>query len=803
MAESLNVIALISGGKDSFYSLLHCIQNGHKIVALGNLYPAPILQKTGTSCPPNQEPRDEDEHDLNSFMYQTVGHTVIPLYEKALGIPLYRQQIIGTAVQTGTSYGHVPSRSQGLSDSGAEAGNSQTLSRDEDEDETESLIPLLSNIMLEHPEANALSTGAILSTYQRTRVESIAIRLGLVPLAFLWQYPILPPGTQSSLLKDMQAVCLDARIVKVASGGLDESFLWQNVATEKTIRRVWRAMKRFGTDGDGAVLGEGGEFETLVIDGPTHLFKGRIEIKEEDTAIVREGGGSAWLRIREASVVMKAESECLVNGCREPSLLEPRFGKVLDDLRKYDGEGFPDIDTQDKLEKYTLGVCQNPPPRQQASHEMFTVRQEHPDVEDATKKAIERIQQFLTNEALKSSDIISTLIVLRSMQDFTAINKIYGSLFTEPNPPARVTIACGDLLPPTTNLLIQVRTPRPSSVPVNRQALHVQSRSYWAPANIGPYSQAISTFVSTSGEDDSISEVFIAGQIPLVPHTMSLPQSDFKLQAVLSLQHLWRIAEEMRVGWFSSVVAYLPCATGHDSDLDTVRSQAIIAAQAWSTMHSIESDNGDDDEDDRDLWEERYFAGKETRGAGKTDRKLPDMDMVLGGDNSFTNAKQTVPPFFAAEVDELPRNSMIEWHAHLGIVNGPVQLYFHSSELLGKSVPNPGVGTLQYIGPANDSGHKWSLYQIVYGKIVHSVLMIGWHDRSGDRLINFGNAMKVLCTDISADTKGFRCHTSYVDVKASEIMESRYCGEAIIPCRSLWGMDGKRNTAVLLFEHEL
>ncbi len=99
MAESLQVIALISGGKDSFFSLLHCIQNGHQVVALGNLYPAP------PHAAANHGADTEDEHDLNSFMYQTVGHTVIPLYEQALGIPLYRQQIIGGAVQTGTSYG--------------------------------------------------------------------------------------------------------------------------------------------------------------------------------------------------------------------------------------------------------------------------------------------------------------------------------------------------------------------------------------------------------------------------------------------------------------------------------------------------------------------------------------------------------------------------------------------------------------------------------------------------------------------------------------------------------------------------
>ena len=39
-AERLNVIALVSGGKDSFFSLLHCMANGHRVVALANLYPA-------------------------------------------------------------------------------------------------------------------------------------------------------------------------------------------------------------------------------------------------------------------------------------------------------------------------------------------------------------------------------------------------------------------------------------------------------------------------------------------------------------------------------------------------------------------------------------------------------------------------------------------------------------------------------------------------------------------------------------------------------------------------------------------
>ncbi|KAH2141994.1 hypothetical protein KXV68_007084, partial [Aspergillus fumigatus] len=46
----LNVIALISGGKDSLYSILHCIRNGHKVVALANLYPSTSRQAASTAA---------------------------------------------------------------------------------------------------------------------------------------------------------------------------------------------------------------------------------------------------------------------------------------------------------------------------------------------------------------------------------------------------------------------------------------------------------------------------------------------------------------------------------------------------------------------------------------------------------------------------------------------------------------------------------------------------------------------------------------------------------------------------------
>lgn len=269
MASSLNVIALVSGGKDSLFSILHCQANGHEVVALANLHPT---QSTSGN------------EDIDSYMYQTVGHSIIPLYEQALGIPLYRQEITGTAVNSSRDY---------------------EQSAEQEQDETEDLVPLLRRVMEAHPQANAVSTGAILSTYQRTRVESVALRLGLTPLSYLWQYPLLPPYTQSSLLHDMAAVGQEAIIIKTASGGLDESFLGLNVVDRKTIAKLSTTMARFGEAGNGAIVGEGGEFETLALDGSKPLWQKRIRIEESSPEVV--DGGQTVLKIKASTLEEKSE----------------------------------------------------------------------------------------------------------------------------------------------------------------------------------------------------------------------------------------------------------------------------------------------------------------------------------------------------------------------------------------------------------------------------------------------------------------------------------------------------------------
>lgn len=61
--------------------------------------------------------------------------------------------------------------------------------------------------------------------------------------------------------------------------------------------------------------------------------------------------------------------------------------------------------------------------------------------------------------------------------------------------------------------------------------MHVQSRSHWAPANIGPYSQSVRVQ----------NLIHVAGQIPLVPGSLEMVDGRIKAQCRLTLRHLKRL----------------------------------------------------------------------------------------------------------------------------------------------------------------------------------------------------------------------------------------------------------------------
>lgn len=842
VSEELNVIALVSGGKDSFFSVLHCLANGHHVVALANLHPpesqnnttqpttvvpgSPQQHRSSTDHSNDQHGRtsgqeeQEDEADLNSFMYQTVGHQTIPLYAEATGLPLFRQPIVGTTVQSGINYRDPSCFPDDSSDRAVDTLDSRLGSQSAVavaqglEDETESLVPLLRAVIAAHPGANALCTGAILSTYQRTRIESIALRLGLVPLAYLWQFPVLPIATLSApdsshpdqsslvtgsqggndvdeaqLLRDMAAVGLEARIVKVASAGLDEDFLWANVASEKSITRIKRALRRFGGGGRGSVLGEGGEFETLVTDGPSALFKGRIVIEDAHRRIVREGGGSTWLNIRHARVEIKqpaSETEDAVN-VRKPDLLDARFKYVLSELQA-------DVETQDGSHIHIFPKLAP----MKLEHSIATVQ--HDFVGAGDELGVEQQSVKLVDEIRKlvePSLIINTIIVLRQMLDFPTINKVYGTLFSEPNPPSRVTISCGDLLPKGSKIAIYV-TAQPGLTRSTRQGLHVQSRSYWAPANIGPYSQAI-TFPQGAPDIDGVERslhkvprvVTVAGQIPLIPASMDLPQSPdaLPLQITLALQHLWRVGLEMQTQWWSSAVAYFPRTTVEDD----IRHKAHLATCAWHAAHIWSTGGRDtDDENGPDLWDRKY--NPEYMSLTGTDESdfvptLPAWDALNGYDEDDAGdgiAGEYLPLMFVAEVEELPRAAGVEWHAHRGLVNvtpGSVRIVHSKQERTGFGA---GAEIQHVVVDSTDAVYIHTIAALRYDtgveRLDYESITTAAHGEVTSSIA------RILMDDHSSllDLKPYLTYVNAQRVTSYEYTSDVNAPRAIIPCHSLW-----------------
>lgn len=130
----------------------------------------------------------------------------------------------------------------------------------------------------------------------------------------------------------------------------------------------------------------------------------------------------------------------------------------------------------------------------------------------------------------------------------------------------------------------------------------------------------------------------------------------------------------MDVGWWTSVVAYLPRNSITET---TVAQRATIAGLAWTHLHrrKIEDNNSEDEMMTRDLWEEKHYGGLESMGRGGNrtvaqSRRLPDWSTVEVSEDGMTQ----VPPFFTVEVEELPRQSSIEWHADMGVVNGRIRV---------------------------------------------------------------------------------------------------------------------------------
>jgi len=142
----------------------------------------------------------------------------------------------------------------------------------EKEDELVDLKNILKNL-----EIDGVVSGAIASEYQKNRVDNICEELSLESYAPLWGMK------QEEVLFDIINNGFEVIIVGVFAEGLDESWLGRKI-DKKTIDELVKIREKYQIN----EAGEGGEFETLVTDGP--IFNKRLVLDETSIEWKRDHG---------------------------------------------------------------------------------------------------------------------------------------------------------------------------------------------------------------------------------------------------------------------------------------------------------------------------------------------------------------------------------------------------------------------------------------------------------------------------------------------------------------------------------
>lgn len=197
---------LFSGGKDSVMALFYSLNKGDDVQFLLSI---------------------ESKND-ESYMFHVPNIHLTDLISEALEIPLIKVETNG-----------------------------------EKEKELDDLKKGLSN--LKNKGIEVVYTGALFSTYQKSRIERLCDELGLKAISPYWH---MNP-------KEYMELILSSGFKVIISGvyaeGLDESWLGKEIDIDALDELIKISEKTYLH-----LAFEGGEAETLVIDGP--IFKKKIEI---------------------------------------------------------------------------------------------------------------------------------------------------------------------------------------------------------------------------------------------------------------------------------------------------------------------------------------------------------------------------------------------------------------------------------------------------------------------------------------------------------------------------------------------
>jgi predicted ATP pyrophosphatase (TIGR00289 family) len=223
----LHVAALVTGGKDSALALYRVLGQGYKVKYLVTMLP--------------QRP--------DSWMFHYPNIHLAEFFAEAVGIPLVK-------------------------------GETSGIKESELEDLKRVLAPL---------SIDGVVTGAIMSQYQKNRIDKICEDLNLKSIAPLWH------ENPRKLLDEIVNLNFEVVIVGVYAYGFDAKWLGRRL-NQKTINDLVELAKKYQI----SLVGEGGEYETLVLDAP--FFKKRIQLLQAEKIWENHSG---YLLIKKTKLIEK------------------------------------------------------------------------------------------------------------------------------------------------------------------------------------------------------------------------------------------------------------------------------------------------------------------------------------------------------------------------------------------------------------------------------------------------------------------------------------------------------------------
>ncbi|WP_435064040.1 diphthine--ammonia ligase [Halobaculum sp. EA56] len=202
-------VGLFSGGKDSSWAVYRALERGLPVERLLTVHPAG-----------------------DSYMYHVPETRLAALAAESIGVPLIEVEPEDFDAASTT-------------DSGAQGDT-----------ELEPMEAALRELAADLP-LGGVTAGAVESEFQTSRIESMCGRLGIDLFAPLWQ------RDPRALADEMLEAGFEITVLQVAAAGLDESWLGRTLDRD-ALADLSELNEEYGVH----LLGEGGEFETFVTDGP-------------------------------------------------------------------------------------------------------------------------------------------------------------------------------------------------------------------------------------------------------------------------------------------------------------------------------------------------------------------------------------------------------------------------------------------------------------------------------------------------------------------------------------------------------